>query len=343
MTDVVANSQTDTRDATADDAGALLEVENLRTVFRQGRRLVKAVDGVSFSVARGETLAIVGESGSGKSVTAMSLMRLIPSPPGEIVDGDVFFDGRNLLDMSDDDLRNIRGNEMAMIFQEPMTSLNPVLTVRQQLSEPMRIHRKVKEENIEARCLDLLRQVRIPDPETRLDAYPHQFSGGMRQRVMIAMALACEPRLLIADEPTTALDVTVQAQILELLKDLTHQHGSSMILITHDLGVVARYADRINVMYAGRVVESGTALEIFENPRHPDTLGLMHSRPRLDAEEKSRLRPIEGQPPDLGNPPAGCPFHPRCPFAKEQCRQEEPPLESYRGHHLKACWVNVDD
>ncbi|SFR60173.1 peptide/nickel transport system ATP-binding protein/oligopeptide transport system ATP-binding protein [Marinobacter daqiaonensis] len=326
-----------------DPADALLQVENLHTVFRQGRRAINAVNGVSFSVGRGETLAIVGESGSGKSVTAMSLLRLIPSPPGEIIDGDVYFDGRNLLDMSEDELRSVRGNEIAMIFQEPMTSLNPVLSVRQQLAEPMRVHRKVKEENIEARCLDLLRQVRIPDPEARLDAYPHQFSGGMRQRVMIAMALACEPRLLIADEPTTALDVTVQAQILELLKDLTRQHGSSMILITHDLGVVARYADRINVMYAGQIVESGTALEIFENPRHPYTLGLIASMPRLDAEEKARLKPIEGQPPDLGNPPAGCAFHPRCPFAKPQCREQDPPLEPYRGNHLKACWVNVDE
>ena len=346
MNEAVARKSADTTSGQADNgktAGALLQVDKLQTVFRQGRRQVKAVDGISFSVARGETLAIVGESGSGKSVTAMSLLRLIPSPPGEIVDGDVFFDGRNLLDMSEDELRDIRGNEVAMIFQEPMTSLNPVLTVRQQLSEPMRVHRKVKEQDIEARCLDLLRQVRIPDPETRLDAYPHQFSGGMRQRVMIAMALACEPRLLIADEPTTALDVTVQAQILELLKDLTREHGSSMILITHDLGVVARYADRINVMYAGRMVESGTALEIFEQPRHPYTLGLINSMPRLDASEKARLMPIEGQPPDLGNLPPGCAFHPRCPFAVEQCRQEAPPLEPYQGHHLKACWVNVDD
>ena len=321
----------------------LLQVNSLRTVFRQGRGEVKAVDGVSFSVAPGETLAIVGESGSGKSITAMSILRLIPSPPGEIIDGDIFFDGRNLLDLSEDELRRIRGNEIAMIFQEPMTSLNPVLTVRQQLSEPMRVHRKVREQDIEARCLELLRQVRIPDPEARLDAYPHQFSGGMRQRVMIAMALACEPRLLIADEPTTALDVTVQAQILELLKDLTREQGSSMILITHDLGVVARYADRINVMYAGRVIESGTALEIFEQPRHPNTLGLINSMPRLDAPEKARLIPIEGQPPDLGNLPPGCSFSPRCPFVTDRCLREDPPLEPYQGHHLKACWVNVDE
>ncbi len=329
--------------ATVAPAEALLRVENLKTVFRQGRQVVNAVNGVSFDANKGETLAIVGESGSGKSVTAMSILRLIPSPPGEIVDGDIHFDGRNLLDMSDDELRSIRGNEIAMIFQEPMTSLNPVLSVRQQLSEPMRVHRKVAERDIETRCLDLLRQVRIPDPEARLDAYPHQFSGGMRQRVMIAMALACEPRLLIADEPTTALDVTVQAQILELLKDLTRSNGSSMILITHDLGVVARYADRINVMYAGRVVESGTALEIFEQPRHPYTLGLIESMPRLDAPEKSRLNPIEGQPPDLGNLSPGCPFRPRCRFAIDRCAQDDPPQEQYRGNHMKACWVNVDD
>lgn len=329
--------------APAPGTDPLLRVRDLKTVFRQGRQTVNAVNGVSFEVQRGETLAIVGESGSGKSVTAMSLLRLIPSPPGEIVAGDVEFDGRNLLDMDDEQLRNIRGNEIAMIFQEPMTSLNPVLTIRRQLAEPMEVHGKVRRQDINARCIDLLRQVRIPDPEARLDAYPHQFSGGMRQRVMIAMALACEPRLLIADEPTTALDVTVQAQILELLKDLTRQHGSSMILITHDLGVVARYADRINVMYAGRVVESGTAMEIFENPRHPYTLGLIESMPRLDASAKSRLHPIEGQPPDLGNPPPGCAFHPRCRFAREQCRQDVPPLESYAGDHHKACWVNVDE
>jgi oligopeptide/dipeptide ABC transporter ATP-binding protein len=241
--------------------------------------------------------------------------------------------------MSDEEIRRIRGNEIAMIFQEPMTSLNPVLSVKRQLSEPMEVHRKVARKGVLKRCIDLLRQVRISDPESRVNAYPHQFSGGMRQRVMIAMGLACEPRLIIADEPTTALDVTVQAQILELLKDLTREHGSSMILITHDLGVVARYADRINVMYAGKIVERGTALEIFGNPRHPYTLGLMESMPSLNAETGTRLRPIEGQPPDLSDPPPGCPFHPRCRFAVERCKQEMPPLEQLSEEHWKACWV----
>ncbi|MGM0571017.1 ABC transporter ATP-binding protein [Marinobacter sp.] len=321
----------------------LLRVNNLRTCFRQDGKTVTAVDGVSFDVRKGETLAIVGESGSGKSVTAMSILRLIPSPPGEITDGEILFDGRDVLAMNDEEIRQLRGGDIAMIFQEPMTSMNPVLTVGRQLSEPMVTHGKGDRKSLKARCVELLRQVRIPDPESRLQAYPHQLSGGMRQRVMIAMGLACDPRLIIADEPTTALDVTVQAQILELLKDLTRRNNASMILITHDLGVVARYAERINVMYAGRVVEQGTAREIFKSPRHPYTLGLMASIPRLDQPKGGRLIPITGQPPDLANLPKGCPFHPRCPYAKDQCRQDRPPLTQVSGDHWKACWVDVTE
>jgi oligopeptide transport system ATP-binding protein len=333
-----------TVDVSPDAAGAkpLLRVKGLKTVFRQGKNVVNAVDGVSFDVRHGETLAIVGESGSGKSVTAMSILRLIPSPPGEILEGEIEFDGRDLLTLSDEEIRQVRGNEIAMIFQEPMSSLNPVLTIGRQISEPIEVHRRAQGQGILRRCLDLLRQVRIPDPAARMNAYPHQFSGGMRQRAMIAMALACEPRLIIADEPTTALDVTVQAQILELLKDLTRQHGTSMILITHDLGVVARYADRINVMYGGRIVERGTAQEIFENPKHPYTIGLMESIPRLDQPVGTRLQPIPGQPPDLSNPPSGCRFHPRCRFAVERCSQELPPLRQLSDEHWTACWVDVD-
>jgi oligopeptide transport system ATP-binding protein len=320
----------------------LLKVTNLHTQFRLDYGVVKAVNGVSFDVRHGETVAIVGESGSGKSITAMSILRLIPSPPGEIAEGEIEFDGRDLLELSDDEIRHVRGNEIAMIFQEPMSSLNPVITIGRQLAEPLFIHKRVERKGLRQRCLDLLRQVRISDPEHRLQAYPHQFSGGMRQRAMIAMGLACTPRLIIADEPTTALDVTVQAQILELLKDLTREHGSSMILITHDLGVVARYADRINVMYAGRIIERGTAQEIFHEPKHPYTLGLMESIPRLDQEPGTPLKPIVGQPPDLSNLPSGCPFHPRCRFAVERCRQELPPLTQLTEEHWKACWIDVD-
>ncbi len=321
----------------------LLEVSNLKTVFRQGDAVVEAVNGVSFDVRRAETVAIVGESGSGKSITAMSIMGLIPSPPGEIVQGRIVFDGRDLLDLDDEQMRQVRGNEIAMIFQEPMSSLNPVLTVGWQLAEPIRIHRRAQgRANVWQRCRELLGRVRIAEPERRLAAYPHEFSGGMRQRVMIAMGLACEPKLIIADEPTTALDVTVQAQVLELLRDVTRQTGSSMILITHDLGVVARYADRINVMYAGHIVERGTAADIFHAPKHPYTLGLMRSIPRLDQPVGVRLEPIDGQPPDLAKLPPGCPFSPRCRYAVERCRSERPPMTQVSAQHWKACWVDVD-
>jgi oligopeptide transport system ATP-binding protein len=320
----------------------LLQVNNLKTYFYGDHSIVKAVNDVSFDVRHGETLAIVGESGSGKSVTAMSILRLIPNPPGEIVGGEIFLEGEDLLAMDEDQVRDIRGNKIAMIFQEPMTSLNPVLTIGRQIAEPIEIHQNVSKKNIIERGVELLRKVQIPDPRTRLDAYPHQFSGGMRQRAMIAMSLACEPKLIIADEPTTALDVTVQAQILELLQGLIRSGHSSMILITHDLGVVARYADRINVMYAGRIVEQGTARDIYNTPKHPYSIGLMQSVPRLDQDTREKLKPIEGQPPDLGNPPPGCPFHPRCSFAVGRCSQENPPLEHVGGEHWKACWIDVD-
>lgn len=340
-----AETETDqqTKAADADSSDVLLRVEGLKTLFRQDGKTVTAVDGVSFDVRRGETLAIVGESGSGKSVTAMSILRLIPSPPGEIAEGEILFNGRDVLAMDDEEIRQLRGGDIAMIFQEPMTSMNPVLSIGRQLSEPMEVHNRGDRKSLREKCTELLRKVRIPDPESRLDAYPHQLSGGMRQRAMIAMGLACNPKLIIADEPTTALDVTVQAQILELLKDLTREHNSSMILITHDLGVVARYADRINVMYAGRVVEQGTARDIFKDPRHPYTLGLMASIPRLDQKKGGRLIPIHGQPPNLANLPKGCPFHPRCPYAEDRCREERPPLTAVDGDHAMACWIDVTE
>ena len=330
----------------ATDPGAtlvrpLLEVRNLAVEFGVGRGALRAVDQVSFDVAPGETLAIVGESGSGKSVTALSLLRLIPSPPSRVKSGEILFEGRDLLKLPETEIRAIRGNEIAMIFQEPMSSLNPSLTVGLQIAEPLQLHRGFSWKKALEMARGLLSRVRIPDAESRAGAYPHQFSGGMRQRAMIAMALACQPKLIIADEPTTALDVTVQAQILSLLKDLTRETNAALILITHDLGVVARYADRVCVMYAGRIVESGTAHEIYEKPSHPYTLGLMASIPRLDQDEQQRLVPIEGQPPDLSALPLGCAFQPRCRFARDQCLQERPVLEHIEGRHFKACFADV--
>ena len=304
----------------------LLEVRGLSTSFRTERGAVMAVDDVSFDVDAGETLAIVGESGSGKSVTALSLMRLIPNPPGEITAGQVMFEGRDLLTLSDAEMQAVRGDRIAMIFQEPMTSLNPSLTVGLQVGEPG----------------ELLARVRIPDAKARVGAYPHQFSGGMRQRAMIAMALACQPKLIIADEPTTALDVTVQSQILSLLKELTRETGAALILITHDLGVVARYADRVSVMYAGRVVETGTARDIYKRPQHPYTRGLMACVPRLDGVLGDRLVPIEGAPPDLSRLPPGCAFAPRCSVVSERCLTARPVLEDVGGGHRKACFVSAD-
>jgi oligopeptide transport system ATP-binding protein len=315
---------------------SLLSVRGLSTEFRTERGVVKAVDDVSFELAAGETLAIVGESGSGKSVTAMSILRLIPNPPGRISAGEVVFDGRNLLEMSDAEIRAIRGNRIAMIFQEPMSSLNPSLTVGLQIAEPINLHRRTPWAAAMDKAVELLARVRLPDAKSRVKAYPHQFSGGMRQRAMIAMALTCQPQLIIADEPTTALDVTVQAQILALLKEVTRAANSALILITHDLGVVARYADRVCVMYGGRIVEAGPAREIYARPRHPYTIGLMASVPRLDQEAGSRLVPIEGSPPNLANLPPGCAFAPRCRRAADICRQR-PMLVRSTPDHLSAC------
>jgi oligopeptide transport system ATP-binding protein len=299
------------------------------------------VDGVSFDVHEGETLGLVGESGCGKSVSALSILRLIPNPPGEIVEGEIFFEGQDLLKLSDEEVRKVRGNRIAMIFQEPMTSLNPVLTIGRQVSEPMEVHRNMPLKEALEKAKELLGKVQIADSDSRVRDYPHQFSGGMRQRAMIAMGLGCAPRLIIADEPTTAMDVTVQAQLLELLKNLTRDFGMALIIITHNLGVVARYADRVNVMYAGKIVEKGSAHDIYENPMHPYTIGLMSSVPKLDQDVKKKLVPIQGQPPNLANVPKGCAFHPRCNYAVERCRQEMPQLVLVGGKHERACWVDV--
>ena len=317
----------------------LLDVRNLRTQFAISGGVVRAVDGVSWDVRAGETVALVGESGCGKSVSALSVMRLVAAPAGRIVGGQILFKGRDLLQLSDEEMREVRGAAIAMIFQEPMTSLNPVLTVGRQLTEPTEIHLGMTPTQSRARAIELLGMVGISDPERRLAQYPHQFSGGMRQRMMIAMALACNPALILADEPTTALDVTIQAQILELMKGLSRKLGVAMVMITHNLGVVARYADRVNVMYAGRIVERGTAREIYANPRHPYTLGLLRSVPRLDEPRKAKLLPIQGQPPDLSRLPPGCAFQPRCQYAVERCQREVPPLETVAAAHVSACWV----
>jgi oligopeptide transport system ATP-binding protein len=321
-------------------AQPLLSVRNLSTRFRTERGTVRAVDGVSFDVAAGETLAIVGESGSGKSVTALSILRLIPDPPGKIEEGEILFDGQDLLKLDDAGVRAIRGNRIAMIFQEPMSSLNPALTVGMQVGEPINLHRRSPWAAALDKAAELLGKVRISDGKSRLNSYPHQYSGGMRQRVMIAMALACQPQLIIADEPTTALDVTVQAQILALLKELTREANSAMILITHDLGVVARYADRVAVMYGGRIVETASARELYKSPRHPYTLGLMASVPRLDGDTDRPLVPIDGQPPDLATLPPGCAFAPRCRQVTDRCRAERPPLVESAPHHFSACFFH---
>ena len=317
----------------------LLDVRDLQTQFATSGGIVRAVDGVSWDVQAGETVALVGESGCGKSVSALSVMRLVAAPAGRIVGGEIVFKGRDLLTLSEDEMRRIRGREITMIFQEPMTSLNPVLTIGRQVTETMEIHLAMTPAQARARAAEILTLVGIAEPERRLGQYPHQFSGGMRQRIMIAMALACNPALILADEPTTALDVTIQAQILELLKDLSRKLGVAMLMITHNLGVVARYADRVNVMYAGRIVERGTAREIYANPRHPYTLGLLRSVPRLDEPKKAKLAPIPGQPPDLTRLPPGCAFAPRCSYAVERCRAERPTLEAEAPDHLSACWV----
>jgi oligopeptide/dipeptide ABC transporter ATP-binding protein len=317
----------------------LLEVRALTTHFFTGAGIVRAVDGISYDVKEGETVALVGESGCGKSVSALSIMRLVAAPAGRIVGGQIFFKGQDLLALDEESMRKIRGRQIAMVFQEPMTSLNPVLSIGRQLTEGLEIHLGMTAGEAQQRAVELLAMVGIPDPERRLAQYPHQFSGGMRQRMMIAMALACGPSLVLADEPTTALDVTIQAQILELMKDLSRRLGVAMVLITHNLGVVARYADRVNVMYAGKMVEQGSAREVYANPRHPYTLGLLRSVPRLDEPRREKLNPIDGQPPDLTRLPPGCSFAPRCRYAIDRCRREVPPLMPVDDGHLSACWV----
>ena len=318
-------------------AKPLLSVRKLVTRFRTAQGQVTAVDQVSFDVNAGETLAIVGESGSGKSVTALSILRLIPDPPGQIESGEILFDGQDLLKLSEAEIRAVRGNRIAMIFQEPMSSLNPALTVGMQVGEPINLHRQLPWSAALAKARELLGLVRMSDTASRAVAYPHQFSGGMRQRAMIAMALACEPQLIIADEPTTALDVTVQAQILDLLKDLAQRANSALILITHDLGLVARYADRVVVMYAGRVVEAAPARQLYAQPRHPYTRGLLASVPRLDGDTDARLVPIPGQPPDLARLPSGCAFAPRCAQAQAACHSARPVLRELGAGHQVAC------
>ena len=306
----------------------LLEVNNLRTQFPTRNGLVRAVDGVSFYLDPGEVLGVVGESGCGKSITALSIMRLI-APPGKIVSGEIIFDGQELLKLSDAEMRRIRGDDIAMIFQDPMTSLNPVFTVGEQIGEALRLHRKLSRKAARDAAVEAMREVSIPDPARRINDYPHQLSGGMRQRVMIAMALACDPKLLIADEPTTALDVTIQAQILELLEELQRKRGLSVLLITHDLGVVAEVADRVAVMYTGRIVEESTVEELFKRPKHPYTEGLLRSVPKLTASDvvkKARLETIEGVVPSPTNLPPGCHFAPRCPYRMPRCTEEEIPL-----------------
>ena len=316
----------------------LLEISNLTTHFFTQDGVVKAVDGITYDLEEGEVLGVVGESGCGKSVHALSIMRLVPSPPGRTVAGEVFFEGEDLLKMDDSEMRNIRGNRIAMVFQEPMTSLNPVLTIGRQLTETLELHQKMSKQQAKIRAAELLQTVGISDAGRRLADYPHQFSGGMRQRVMIAMALSCTPKLIIADEPTTALDVTIQAQILELMQDLARDFGTAMIIITHNLGVVARYANNVNVMYAGKIIETGSALEIYHNPKHPYTLALLNSVPRLDATERIRLDVIEGLPPDLVNLADGCSFAPRCKYVYERCIDESPVLEDALPGHTTACW-----
>ncbi len=321
----------------------VIEVNGLKTQFFTRAGIVYAVDDVSFHIRQGETLGIVGESGCGKSVTATSIMRLIPSPPGRIVAGEILLDDGegngpvNLIDLNDSEIRHIRGNKIAMIFQDPMTSLNPVYTVGDQMMEPLMLHLNMSRREAEARAVELLQRVGIPGAEDRLGAYPHQFSGGMRQRVMIAMALGCNPKLLIADEPTTALDVTIQAQILDLMLQLNNDVGTAIMLITHDLGVVAEICERVVVMYAGQIVEGGKAEDLFHNPQHPYTIGLLNSVPQLGENVKETLVPIPGLPPDLLEPPVGCRFRPRCRFRQEKC-EESPPLVEVAPGQLARCW-----
>jgi peptide/nickel transport system ATP-binding protein len=322
---------------------SILEVKDLRTYFYTRDGVVRSVDGVSFSISEGETLAIVGESGCGKSVTSLSLLRLIPSPPGKIVSGSILFHGKDLLSLSEEEMRDIRGDKISMIFQEPMTSLNPVLTIGRQISEVLELHRHCTKEEARTRILELLKLVNISEPERRIDEYPHQLSGGMRQRIMIAMALACDPEILIADEPTTALDVTIQAQILNLMRELRDRTRAAIILITHDLGVVAEMAQRVVVMYAGRKVEEASVFDLFAKPMHPYTLGLLNSMPRLDDASTKRLVEIPGMVPSMKSEIIGCAFAPRCSMASERCIQESPVLKDYGNGHWVSCWNPVSE
>jgi oligopeptide/dipeptide ABC transporter ATP-binding protein len=317
----------------------LLSVDSLVTQFATSSGIVRAVDGVTWDIGEGETVALVGESGCGKSVTALSIMRLVAQPAGRIVSGRIVYKGRDLLALSDEEMRTVRGREIGMVFQEPMTSLNPVLTIGRQLTEALEIHLGMTPADARARAVEILSMVGIPDPARRLRQYPHQFSGGMRQRMMIAMAISCNPSLILADEPTTALDVTIQAQILELMRSLSRRLRVAMLIITHNLGVVARYADRVNVMYAGRIVERATAKKLYRTPRHPYTVGLLRSVPRLDEPRRARLDPIEGQPPDLTRLGHGCAFRPRCGWAQDRCDIERPELlPTGSSDHVSACW-----
>jgi oligopeptide transport system ATP-binding protein len=319
----------------------ILDVQGLETQFKTSEGTVHAVNGVSFKLKEGETLGVVGESGCGKSVTMLSIMRLIPIPPGKIAAGKAIYRGKDLLKMSADEIRHIRGAQISMIFQDPMTSLNPVLTIGRQLTEPLELHLGMNQEQAKRRSVELLEMVGIPRAKERLDDYPHQFSGGMRQRVMIAMSLACNPQIVIADEPTTALDVTIQAQIVELVKRLRDELGMAIIWITHDLGIIAGLAQRVIVMYGGFIIEESPVKDLYANPSHPYTIGLLGSLPRLDEDEHTRLVSIDGLPPILYEKPTSCPFAPRCRFACERCWKENPPLESISPDHFVACWVDV--
>lgn len=321
----------------------ILSVEGLKTYFKTDDGVVKAVDGVSFTLKKGETLGLVGESGCGKSVTNLSIMRLIPSPPGKIVGGKVMFRGEDLLQKPERELRSVRGNNISMIFQDPMTSLNPFLKISTQMMETIRLHQGLDKQEARNKSIELLKMVGIPSPEKRIDNYPHQFSGGMRQRVMIAMALSCEAQVLIADEPTTALDVTIQAQILELIKELAEKFGNAVILITHDLGVVAGMCDKVCVMYAGKIVERAVTEDLYSDPKHPYTKGLIMSVPRLDQKGREKLYSIKGQPPNLINLPDCCPFHPRCGQAMDICRNKYPdPVNLGNGREV-CCWLYKED
>lgn len=320
-------------------AETILEVRNLQTYFHQNNATLRASDDLSYTVHKGECVAIIGESGSGKSVSALSVLRLIPNPPGEIVGGQILFHGKDLLSMSDEEMQEIRGSKIAMIFQEPSSALNPVMTIGKQIAESLRFHKGLGKKEALAEAVELLRKVKIPNPEQRAKQYPHEFSGGMQQRAMIAMAMSCNPEILIADEPTTALDVTVQAQILEQLDSLRREYGTALIIITHNLGIVARYADSVKIVYGGSIVESGSPYDVFENPQHPYTLGLIRAVPRLDRPRSYGLHAIEGEPPDMATMPANCcAFHTRCRYATEECRNARPPLEHLDGEHCCACF-----